>query len=152
MSNRERIEKLFCWTPDYYAILVEDAGYAWADRFFDREGTDLLVQCAMFWRWWTNEWNIRDEEFLRETSLRFLNEKLTGLALQTALEEYVDKHQVCKLNIAPNRLVREELELKIREAQKEIDEMVRKKDEEIRKAEAQVRELEANRMQNQSNN
>lgn len=105
-----------------FTELVERAGYTWMRRYFatDEDMMQLLSTSPMFWKWWINEWQIRDTDFLFETSLRFLAEPLTGIALQYALEEYVEKHAVMKLKIVPNRLVTQELNRMIREKEKQL--------------------------------
>lgn len=122
MNNQERIRIVLGYGLDEFNSMVEQAGYTWINRYFglSDDMVDIVSKSRRFWQWWINEWEIRDGDFLFETSLRFITEPLTGLALQHALEEYVEKHNAMKVSIVPNSLVRQELNQMIRERQQLI--------------------------------
>lgn len=128
MKNRERILIILGYSLQGYNQLVEHAAYKWLDRYFtDSDLKNKFVKSKRFWEWWNNEWDIRDEEYLYETSLRFICEPLTGEDLQEALHFFIEKHMVKKLEIIPNKWVREEIDQLIRAEQEKIKSLTQKK-------------------------
>src|SRR5690606_40360054 len=69
------------------ATTIEHAAHEWARRQYSRELAVELARSGMFWKWWVGQWVIRDEDYLRETSMRFIHEPLTGYELKIALDE-----------------------------------------------------------------
>jgi hypothetical protein len=122
MENKEHIQRALGITADEYAVAVEQAGYQWIDRFFqnDQETVKIIASCAMFWKWWVNQWDIRDAEYIRMTSLDIIDTPLEGKYWQAAFEEWIEIHMVKKLQIIPNRMVIEELSRKIVEEENKL--------------------------------
>ncbi len=128
MKTQEQIRLLLGYTAKKYALMVEYAGYSWLERYFgsDTELKNVFVRSGKFWQWWINEWNNRDKDFLFETSLRYVNEPLTGDELQIALGFFVDKHNVKEFTIVPNRWVRCEVARMIKEESEKLKALIEK--------------------------
>ncbi len=125
MKSSERIQIVLGYSADEYARLVEEAGYGWVTRFtLNPDAHTVYGRSAMFWKWWVNEWNLRDEQFLSDTGLRFADKPLTGYPLACALDIYVAFHNINKLDIVPNRWVHEEVARMIREMERELNEQL----------------------------
>lgn len=107
MTHKEKILQTLGFSEHGYSLLVESAAYSWAQLNFtnDVPTKESLIQCKTFWEWWNNQWEIRDEQFLKETSLRYINERLTDYELDLALYLYVEKHQVKNIIATPNKWV-----------------------------------------------
>lgn len=122
MENKKHIQKALGITADEYSIAVEQAGYEWIDRYFhdDAEATRIIAGCEMFWKWWVNQWDIRDKEFVRITSIDIIDERLEGKYWQAASEEWLDIHRVKNLQIRPNKWVIKELSRLILEEENKI--------------------------------
>lgn len=125
MNDQERIQLTLGFTAKRYALMVEYAGYAWLERYFanDAELKNMFVTCTSFWKWWINEWNQRDAEFLRETSLRYINEPLTGYELQLSLHLFTETHNVKGLQIVPDKWVISEVNGLIKKHQQTVKEL-----------------------------
>lgn len=82
----------------------------WMRRYFgdERTITNALNYSKFFWAWWSNQWQIREDDFIYWfTYQNALQEKMgmKGVCKQTALEFYQDMHRVDFLAIVPNQLV-----------------------------------------------
>lgn len=116
MNNQERIAIVLGWSINDLHLMIHKSAFTWMRiNMITDEQADMLSKCRSFWQWWTNEWYIRDGDYLWETSLRYLNEPLDGYELQIALDEYVKKHLVSRITIKPNHLVTAELKQRILE-------------------------------------
>lgn len=111
MTTQQRIQKVLGYTEKKYNLMIEYAGYSWLERIFPTDSATKMacINSARFWQWWTFQWKKRDVEFAEETSIRYINEPLTGDELRIALGFFVDKHDIKKLNIFPNRWAREQI-------------------------------------------
>lgn len=127
-KNTQQVQKVLGYTHTGYALMIEYAGYAWLDRYFatDAELKNVFVTSKMFWQWWVNHWDLRDAEFLKETSLRFMNEELDGDELQIALGFFVEKHCVKNLSIVPNYLVRQEVNGLLKKQREHLKNLIEK--------------------------
>lgn len=117
MTHKEQIQKSLGITTDEYTQAVEEAGYQWIARYFgnDADTSHLISTCRMFWLWWVNEWEIRDAEYIRVTSIDLLDAPLDGRYWQAAFKEWLEVHAVKNLTLRPNRWVRVEISKTIKE-------------------------------------
>jgi hypothetical protein len=95
--NRQFILRKINMTHQEYCELVERGGYAWLDKylFCDPKGMKAASHSSMFWKWWVNEWNIRDDRFVRH--VRFCNPDIEQR------DYYFSVHAIYKLEIRPNK-------------------------------------------------
>lgn len=65
-ANKHQVCKLLGWSIDDYTAYQEAKGLEYLADMVDGDwwSVDIVSKCAMFWRWWVNHWNQRDEEFL----------------------------------------------------------------------------------------
>lgn len=128
MENKKHIQRALGITNDDFVIAVEQAGYQWIDRYFhnDDDAVKLIASCKMFWKWWVNEWDIRDSEFIRITSIDLIDTPLEGKCWQIAFEEWIDLHEVKKLHIVPNRWVIQELSRMMVEQENQLELLLKK--------------------------
>lgn len=124
----KQVQKVLGYTEQGYSLMIEYAGYAWLDRYFatNTELKNVFVTSKNFWQWWVNQWDLRDAEFLKETSLRFINEELDGDELQLALGFFVEKHCVKNLSIVPNYLVRQEVNALLKKEREHLKNLIDK--------------------------
>jgi hypothetical protein len=105
-TNQELISKALGLTDLGYSQMVFDYATEWMKRYFF--GNDIMIKALesspLFWAWWKNQWNIRDEHFIDLCSLT--GELLEGKVLEAAFSIYQDEHNVYGLIIFPNKLVR----------------------------------------------
>lgn len=129
MKNRERILILLGYSPQGYNQMIELAGYKWLDRNFtaDSKLKNIYVTSKRFWQWWNKQWDLRDNDYLNETSLRYIDEPLTGEELQIALGFFVEKHIISSLEIFPNKWVREEVYSLMKAADEKVKALTQKK-------------------------
>lgn len=111
MTNKESIIKALRITEMQYAETVEQFGYNWIkQRFCDMDVVvDGLSRSKMFWAWWKNQWEIRDEQFVRETNIALINEELKGQTLLVSRNLYVELHNPQTLKVKLNVFIRKEL-------------------------------------------
>ncbi len=95
--NTQFIQRKLNMSPLEYCELVERGGYAWLDKYFFHapEVIQASSYSGLFWKWWVNEWNIRDEAFVKH--VRFCNPEIEQL------DYYYAVHSISKLIIHPNR-------------------------------------------------
>jgi hypothetical protein len=88
-----------------YCNKVMESGYGWI-RIRSGNNEEQLVnniaKIPLFWKWWNNQWIIRDKEFVRQTSIDIINEALEGKVRRVANEIYNDIHNPYHLIAIPN--------------------------------------------------
>lgn len=92
-----------------YCEMVERSGYNWLNKYFFHapEVIQASSYSQLFWKWWVNEWKIRDEQFVKH--VRFCYPEVEQLLY------YVDIHSIHKLVIHPNRFAITEVNKILRE-------------------------------------
>ncbi len=109
-SNKDIIIKSLGVPEFEYREFKRDAAWIWLDKFFgDPESEDAISLIPLFWKWWNNQWDIRDEEFIRLTNLHQINEVLTGQVRVNALSLYNEIHNVHDFIVQPNRFLNIEI-------------------------------------------
>lgn len=95
--NTQFIIRKLSFTHLEYCEMVERGGYAWLDRYFfhSPEVIQASSYSQLFWKWWVNEWNIRDDQFVRY--VHFCHPDVEQL------DYYLQTHSVGRLIIHPNR-------------------------------------------------
>lgn len=94
----------------YEAILINHALRWIASQFgHDYKTQEVVASSPLFWLWWRNQWSLRDDKFVYETSLHKLQYPITSTDKELLMELYLDTHSVADLNIQFNKLVRDEL-------------------------------------------
>ena len=108
--NRNKLILLALGISDHaYSELIYNRGLDWIATNMSPNNEYVLYEIAKtpkFWEWWTNQWEIRDEEYCFETSLLRQSLPLYGTVLLIAKELYVEKHAVKNIIAIPNRFVR----------------------------------------------
>ena len=93
-----------------YHTMVMNYGYDWLAGYFgnDDKMISRVASSKMFWAWWKNQWNIRNDKFVYETNLMELSNfsRLERIMLKSL---YLDAHSPFQLNIRPNVLVMAEI-------------------------------------------
>jgi len=88
-----------------YNQMVYDRGLDWIKANLslnDEEIMYVVSKSPMFWAWWKNQWEIRDEKFAFELSLTRHALPLDGAYLKVARELYVDAHALTNIKVKPN--------------------------------------------------
>jgi len=110
MQNKQYITKALAINEYRYAQMVECSAYVWLTRLTDDSAViGEIVKCSIFWKWWINQWEIRDEQYVYECNIKLINEELSGRTLLLARELYNEKHDPMSLKIIPNSLVVNEI-------------------------------------------
>jgi hypothetical protein len=103
-----------------HSQMVWDQGRQWIKRNVakDEYSIDIIEQSPLFWAWWRNLWQQRDEKFVWETCLKKQELPLTGKTKEIAIELYNEAHDVTQIKERPNRFVIEEIGRFLRAAEK----------------------------------
>lgn len=111
MKNKELIIKSLRITEDQYCALVEQFAFDWLfNRLTNLECvTRQLAKSKLFWDWWKNQWEIRDEKFIRDSNIALITETLEGNTLTMARDLYRMTHDPKTLTVKLNILIRKEL-------------------------------------------
>lgn len=90
-----------------YAEMVEEFGQLWMNRYFGHEEIMLnaLNKSKTFWAWWVNQWENRNEDYVRLTNLAIIELPLDRVTKAVAIELYRETHAANELKIVPNKFV-----------------------------------------------
>ncbi len=98
--NTEYIMRKLSITHLEYCLMVERGGYEWLKKHFvhEPEMIKYASYSKLFWKWWVNEWKIRDHSFVYET--RFMDVE------QSMLHKiYNTSQNIQSLHVVPNKFV-----------------------------------------------
>ena len=111
MTNKELIIKSLRITELEYAALVESFAFDWlCSRLTNLKCViNQLSKSKLFWDWWKNQWEIRDEKYIRDSNIALITETLEGNTLTMARDLYRDTHNPLTLTVKLNVLIRKEL-------------------------------------------
>jgi hypothetical protein len=72
-ENRQAIQKLLSWDDLKYCEFQERQGRAYLQTVIcpDGYGVQELLRSRIFWRWWINQWNRRDDDFINSDVYSF---------------------------------------------------------------------------------
>lgn len=103
--NRQYILRKLEISDLRYCQEVEDVGYMYLHRYFSYspEAIESASKSELFWKWWINQWEIRDNEFVQQTCFRMPWPK------ETQRRIYDSFHDVKQISIVPNRFVIDEI-------------------------------------------
>lgn len=98
-----------------YCEMVERGGYIWLERYFSHapEVIHLSSYSEMWWKWWVNQWNIRDEYFVKK-------HRFAIWPLNIELAAYNEVHDIEKIHIVPNKWVIKEVTNLINQYEKQL--------------------------------
>lgn len=123
MKTKDIIIKALGMSEMNYCEMVMEGGYCWLKSRFGVDEELLINNVAkipLFWKWWNNQWDIRDKEYTRITSVDVINEALEGKTRRIAIEIYHDIHNPYHLIAMPNVWLKAEIDkLILQEIQKE---------------------------------
>jgi hypothetical protein len=102
-TNREIILALLEWDDLRYCEFQMNMGEEYLIRTIgsDTYGIEILVKSQLFWKWWINHWNKRDQIFI----LRFSN---GSYPVELLRNEYHFEHNPTNLVMSPNKVILEE--------------------------------------------
>ncbi len=105
MVNQHQVKQLLGWDDLEYGQFQMDAGTEYLKNMLgnDATGIDYLSKNGMFWRWWVNHWDKRDELFISLAS------DLTPEARQAL---YLELHDVSGFTFYPHRAIMESTNIK----------------------------------------
>lgn len=65
-ANKQQVCKLLGWSLAQYYAYQEAQGLNYLKDVIccDDWSVDNVAKSPLFWRWWVNHWNARDEEFI----------------------------------------------------------------------------------------
>lgn len=65
-ANKRQVRRLLGWTELQYAEFVEAKAKEYLKNvlFADEAAINELLKGKLWWNWWKNHWNRRDEEFV----------------------------------------------------------------------------------------
>ena len=99
--NQRQVMLLLGWSDLQYGIFQNEKGLQYLRRVVgaDEVGIKMLMNGKLFWRWWVNHWNRRDEEFLGY-----------GKAYPEHMREayYYDLHDTEGFEFYPHRIIMEQ--------------------------------------------
>lgn len=101
------IKQALMLTDQQYAEMVMQFAHQWMQRYFGNEEVIIsaLHHSGWFWKWWVNQWDNRDEDFVQITGLEYAQFPLDKEVLKEVLSDYQIHHDVHRLRIVPNRMV-----------------------------------------------
>ncbi|TAN15158.1 MAG: hypothetical protein EPN37_10300 [Chitinophagaceae bacterium] len=101
ITDRQRILELLTWDELQYGEFQMKMGEAWLRHYLgnDAYGIEYLVKDRMFWKWWINQWNHRDESFLTYAA---------SLTYSARINKYEYLHSPKLLHARPHSCVLEE--------------------------------------------
>ena len=69
-ANKQQVRRLLGWSETRFAEFVAAKGIQYLKDvlFADDDAVILLTKGDMFWQWWRNHWNKRDEVFLLDAA------------------------------------------------------------------------------------
>ncbi len=112
--NRSVLLRKLEITDLQYCEFVEQGGYEWIQFYFSKspEMQDIIKYSPMFWKWWVNEWNIRDEYHIHQNRFK---------EWSTVVERgwYRRTHRMDDVIAVPNRWVIKELTDLIKQYEKQ---------------------------------
>lgn len=90
-----------------YSEMVMAHAQQWMRKYFGTEETiiNALNHSGWFWKWWVNQWDNRDTEFVQIAGLEYAELPLEKALAEAVLEDYKIHHNVNKLRIVPNKMV-----------------------------------------------
>lgn len=99
--NQQQVQRLLGWDDLMYGIFQNEKGLEYLRRVVgsDEKGIKMLMRSELFWRWWVNHWNRRDEEFLGYA-------KATPQHMREAY--YHDLHDADGFEFYPHRIIMEQ--------------------------------------------
>jgi hypothetical protein len=108
--NQQVIIRKLNITHLQYCEMVEAGGYIWLQRYLSHvpEVISLSSYSQLWWKWWVNEWNIRDHQFVLDVRFRKLPDDVIR-------KYYDDVHKINTLIIRPNRWVIKEVDTLIKQ-------------------------------------
>jgi hypothetical protein len=111
MNTKDIIIKSLAITDFDYGNIVMQNGYCWLQNNFgkDEQLINNIATVPLFWAWWKNQWEIRDREFIRISSIDAINEVLESETRTMAMSLYQDIHNPYLLNVQPNVWVKKEI-------------------------------------------
>lgn len=70
--------RLLHWTELQYADFQFETGIAYLQYYIPRDqyGIDMLIREKIFWNWWKNHWNQRDQGFAIAVQAASLNKRI----------------------------------------------------------------------------
>lgn len=105
-------QKIICTALGFsaynYSSMVLEHEQLWMQRYFTNN--DIMVKALessqSFWTWWQRQWELRDEQFVFQTNLKFIEMPLSDDMRAIVTELYYDAHNVMSFKAFPNKLVR----------------------------------------------
>jgi hypothetical protein len=66
MKHQTQIQQLLKWSDEQYGQFIYSTAIAYLHKYIpgDADGIANLERDKIFWGWFKNQWNIRDNEFL----------------------------------------------------------------------------------------
>jgi hypothetical protein len=115
--NRDLICAAIKLNSEMHSTLVFESGLEWIRNNMslnDEEIVSVIAKCRLFWAWWRNQWDLRDERFVYETSLTKQELPLTGMCLIMAVDLYNEMHAKQNVKLIPNKFVIMEISTALR--------------------------------------
>jgi hypothetical protein len=115
--NRTIIQRRLSISQLEYCQQVEKGAYVWLNRYFFHvpEVIKLSSYSEMWWKWWVNQWDIRDNYFV-------CTNRFTETNASILKQSYHEIHNINKILVRPNRLVIKEVGKLIKEYTKQTHE------------------------------
>jgi len=101
-GNQRAIQKLLGWSHLEYCEFQELKGREYLETVIcpDGYGVQELGNSRYYWRWWVNQWNRRDDDFLNSNTYSF-ERSLDG---DWATYQYINSPEFLK-GIYPHRII-----------------------------------------------
>lgn len=101
-TNREIVLALLEWDDLKYCEFQMQMGEEYLIRTLENDayGIEILIKSQLFWKWWINHWNKRDQIFL----MRFSG----SYSVDVLVDEYKFEHNPSNLVMSPNKVILEE--------------------------------------------
>lgn len=105
---RSKVTALLGWSDLHYGEFQLEMGEEYLVRKLlgqDEHGYRQLIACRMFWQWWINQWNFRDEGFA---------EYAARIPHHQRVIQYRKLHSPYHLRVRPHRIVLERIDKELK--------------------------------------
>lgn len=103
-SVRTQLQSMLNWDDLQYCEFQMEMGMKYLDRIAGpgEIGVKELSQSKLYWNWWKNHWNRRDQEFLNDLVVTIAS------GLEEIRQEYMYWHSPYNITVRPHKPIMEE--------------------------------------------
>lgn len=131
-DNIEIVCKSLGFDKQIYCNLQHEEACRWLSQKFGKDYRVLnkIALLPLFWKWWINQWAMREKEFVRVCNLWELNEVFEGADLKMLSDLFFEVHEVSNIrfnfNVYVNREITDMLRVELSENAEFFEFMINK--------------------------